>query len=175
MTRTFGYPSFFAVRARNARRCVRAFYDMKGLGRGLVIDRDDPASVRQGLQQFAHGAKSRMALLQGAGFIDRDFAAIDARIAELQEIESDQTARRAVKSGVIDRIWAFTLAIEGCFRTYRARVRLAAGDDAALMSRLNAPLPRHDERRRPAGETKAPLPISDAIAPTQSSESKKDE
>jgi asparagine synthase (glutamine-hydrolysing) len=42
MTRVFGYPSFFAVRARNARNCVRAFYDRKGLG----LTRDDmPESI----------------------------------------------------------------------------------------------------------------------------------
>lgn len=32
MTRVFGYPSFFAMRARYARRCIKAFYDVEGLG-----------------------------------------------------------------------------------------------------------------------------------------------
>jgi asparagine synthase (glutamine-hydrolysing) len=42
MTRVFGYPSYFATRARQARRCIRAFYDVKGLG---LTDEDMPESI----------------------------------------------------------------------------------------------------------------------------------
>jgi asparagine synthase (glutamine-hydrolysing) len=42
MTRVFGYPSFFALRARHARRCIRAFYDVKGLG---LSDEDMPENI----------------------------------------------------------------------------------------------------------------------------------
>ena len=133
---------------------------MKALGRGLDIDRSDPISVRNGLQQFAHGAKTRMPLLKAAGFVPRDFAAVDAAIAEMNEIEADQTSRRAIKNTVIDRIFTLALAAEGYFRVYRARARLAAGPDDQLMTRLTAPLLRSEERRR-AVVVKAQLPNGD--------------
>lgn len=45
MTRVFGYPSFFAMRARHARRCIKAFYDMEGLG---LTKEDMPEAILAG-------------------------------------------------------------------------------------------------------------------------------
>jgi asparagine synthase (glutamine-hydrolysing) len=42
MTRVFGYPSFFALRARNARRCIRGFFLEKALG---LTSEDMPESI----------------------------------------------------------------------------------------------------------------------------------
>jgi asparagine synthase (glutamine-hydrolysing) len=42
MTRVFGYPSFFALRARHARRGIRAFFNVKGLG---LASEDMPESI----------------------------------------------------------------------------------------------------------------------------------